>query len=214
MLKDFWDKEALLIRISAFLTGVGALFLNITLPQSEKAKVALENMQIFWLFLIAVTVTALFAKFVVWAFKKEKEIGKHYDNLTFGIVSFLIGTILLWVILNFLSYISNLYPDRFNEFFGFALPLVIIVFLITLLNSTVKYKEKFTLISKIIVESFVMSFFAVISWTCIQWSLWTYAQFSTFYLVFPCVFGVLFILLVGASMYRKEKLFKPLGQNL
>ncbi|MGC9610853.1 MAG: hypothetical protein ABSE68_01375 [Minisyncoccia bacterium] len=207
MLKEFWEKHKILIEFSGFTAGLCALFLNISLPQDKDAKLALVNIQIFWLLLLTIGLTVIFFYFVKAMIAAEKRIEKQYDVPATWTMSLTVGLILLWIILNFWVYVLSIYPGEFGQFLSMTLPGIIYATLAALLIFVAKRKNRFTWFSQIIVDSFVVAVMITLAGVYIQQSILKYFYHYWFFLVLPASFLFFFALFIGLSIYRKRKLF-------
>jgi hypothetical protein len=200
-MQDFLSKEKFLIGVIASVTGVAGIFLNIELPDAISAKVALENIQIFWFFLLAVLIIMFLIKFIKWAWNFESELKQKYDVATFGLLSVSICILALWLVKNFLEYIFNLYPDRFSEFVTVVLPLLITVFFLGYARS-----RKFSLFSHIVIVSFVFS--AVIVFLAILIQLFSLKYYYVYWpvIIFPVLFVIFSVALSLICIFKKRKL--------
>lgn len=204
MFKDFFNQEKLLIGVSGFITAIAGLFLNVVLPADVNmvTKTALQNIQAFWLLLLAALLTVLFVKFVGWVFKIERKSSKKYDVLTFAPISLSVGLLLLWVILNFFQFIINLYPQITAQYLGMS----VLLFLIPLLVFLDKVSEKFSLFSQLLIISFVLSSSVSFIGLFIQGLILGYIYFYWGIFVLPSLFVIILLILTGIVKFQGKKL--------
>ena len=113
MLKEFWEAKKHLIQLVGILTGIGALFLSITLPENIQAKQALINIQFVWLIIITICLLLLFINFIRLADFWEKSFKeKSKIDYTDTISIFFSGT-LIYLIINLWVYMISLYKESF-----------------------------------------------------------------------------------------------------
>ena len=98
MFKEFWERKKGLIECTAFLVAVGALFLNIPLPDVETARISLLKVQLMWLFLITVSVGVLAVYFYIFALDVVHRIKERISlDMTVASTFFLLlGFYMLW----------------------------------------------------------------------------------------------------------------------
>src|SRR5882762_9904527 len=128
MFEQFWKEQNTLLKFTGFIAALGALFLNISSPQDQNAKLALANIQTFVLILLTIGLTILFVNFTKFLLKTERGILNKYDIPSSGLLTSLVAFIFLWVILSFGTYILGLYQYSFGVFMTMAFPLVICFF--------------------------------------------------------------------------------------
>ncbi len=111
MLKEFWEAKKHLIQLVGILTGIGALFLSITLPENIEARQALINIQFVWLIIITICLLLLFVNFIRLADFWEKSF-KEKSRLDYtNTISLFIAATLLYLIFNLWTYMINLYKE-------------------------------------------------------------------------------------------------------
>lgn len=202
MLNKFWEKESRIIKFSGFVAAFAGIFLTIEMPGPDKARVALQNMQVFWLFLLAVLLTVLAFKFIRWVLTHERP-GFAEGLKTFGLVTISVGYVLVWLVFNLYQYIAALYPERFGEFLVTSVPLATMVFIISFEG----FSKKMSLFTNLLVVSFILAaafiflgvffenlFLGYFHWFLMVWGL-------------PCLFTLFFTGSVSAAFLRKQKLF-------
>lgn len=117
MFKDFWDKQKHQIQLVSILVAIGALFLSITPPESEKARSALFNIQLAWLIIITIALVILFVNFIALMSRAEGEASVKYKiplELTISLLALFIS---VWILINLWIYIINLYREPLLKFF-------------------------------------------------------------------------------------------------
>lgn len=207
MFKEFWEKKKLSIQFTGFITGLGALFLNIPVPAQDQAKIFLSNVQVFWLALFTICLISLSIDFIVFLFFYEKTVLSKYAIPTTGIFSLSLAAILLWVVVNLLGYISVLYQAPFSKLLEMVLPASAVYPCILLLIYVEKNKEKLSIFTQIIINSFVMAAFISIPGIYIQQAIVKHFSYYWIYVVFPISFIILSVLLIGLAKTKKKKLF-------
>jgi hypothetical protein len=108
MITEFWNKDKVLIGLTGFLATICGLFLNIPTSPKGQAQFSLENIQVFWLVTLIISLVVLFIRFTKLLWGEEKKLGHKYDLPTTGIFTFILGYVLLWVTLNLANYALNL----------------------------------------------------------------------------------------------------------
>jgi hypothetical protein len=206
MFKDFLDSNARLTQNTGIAAGVAALFLNVAKPGSEASRLALGNVQIFFLSVFAICLTVLAWRFVRFLFKKEKAWNKRYDFPRF-ILPATTAFMLLWIILNLLRYIIDIYPASFEQFIGMTLPIVLIMIFFVPVVYIEMHPEKFTLFSKIVVLSFLLSSVFAFLGAMVQGFFLKYIYFYWAIGVLPGLFIVIFLTGVIIALTKKQKLF-------
>jgi hypothetical protein len=125
----WWNAHGSKFQFVGILIGIGALFLNIQIPDNEIAKTALLNLQFMWLFVITISLVILLWNLWMFSHDVEKSIEKKFrfripstfSILTLAVSIFLIGS--LW------NYIYSLYGVQLLDFLDLiALPLEFFVF--------------------------------------------------------------------------------------
>ena len=120
MLKEFWEAKKHLIQLIGILSGVGALFLSIALPENIEARQALINIQFIWLIIITICLIVLFVNFMRLADFWEKSL-KEKNNIDYTeTISLLIATTLLYLIINLWMYMINLYKESLWNYLTMA----------------------------------------------------------------------------------------------
>lgn len=117
MFKDFWDKQKHQIQLVGILVAIGALFLSITPPESEKALSALFNIQLAWLIIITIALLILFVNFIALMIRAEGEASVKYKIPLESTISLLAIFISVWILINLWIYIINLYREPLIKFF-------------------------------------------------------------------------------------------------
>jgi len=113
MFKDFWENKKYLFEICGLFIAIGAIFLSISAPVNEEARMSLFNIQVVWLLIISICILVLSVSFL--KFLKEiqnKENSFNLQGLSINIV--LIGVI--WFLFNLWSYILALYKGPLLSF--------------------------------------------------------------------------------------------------
>lgn len=154
MFEEFWNKKKIMIQFTGAVTTIGALFLNISTPQNETAKMALANIQMFWLIIVTTCLTSLFVDFIIYIIKFEKEL-RNRSLPVYGGFSVMTGGILLWLVLNLWSYILSLYTNSFAKFISMSYPAIF--FIVGTLILIYIEKKKFKILTQIIITDFIAS---------------------------------------------------------
>ncbi|TSC60455.1 MAG: hypothetical protein LiPW15_333 [Parcubacteria group bacterium LiPW_15] len=212
MLNKLWAKEKVLISLSGLIAALSALFLDIPVPQIEDAKIALANVQFFWLVLLTISLTKLFFSLIDLTIKTEKEIKKKYD-LPIGVFSMTLATILLMVLGNFWKYIFDLYGKSFWGFMDIVFPELVAVSCVLLLLFVEKKRSRFTRFSYIIVLSFVLGLLIGLAGIYIQEALIGYFYFYWLNLIFPGATIIVALGLMIFSYLKKKPLFSALPKS-
>lgn len=109
MLKEFWEAKKYTIQITAALTAIGAIFLNIALPTANiEAKEALMKVQFFWIIIIIISIIALLVGLIQFALFFERTTKQKYNiDFDFGISLslFFLSTYLLFNLIKY-SYLT------------------------------------------------------------------------------------------------------------
>ena len=121
MLEEFWKEKKHLLQIIAIVVAIGALFLTISLPENEKAKSALMNVQLAWLVIITFALFVLFINLLILAFRFEDKINKKKDVNFDDAIAYPVMFLGVWVLLNLWIYIINLYKYSVKEFMDWSL---------------------------------------------------------------------------------------------
>lgn len=135
MFKDFWENEKHIIEATGILTAIGALFLNINLPENELARNALLNIQMLWLLIISIMSILLFVTFWSLAIKIENKIEKKISQkMYYNIFGISIGMTGIWFLQNLWKYLFGLYKQELSNFLSslsyvaFGVGLLIVVY--------------------------------------------------------------------------------------
>lgn len=78
MLKEFWERYRHLVETATVLLVASALFLSIPLPDNEKARAALQNIQFVWFLLTTVGALVVFVLFWGFVFEAGETLEKRY----------------------------------------------------------------------------------------------------------------------------------------
>lgn len=213
MFKVFWDKEKNFITFSGVIAALGALFLNIPSPQLEDAKIALANIQVFWLVLLTLSLAKLFFSFTTLTLKAEREMKKKYD-LPMGAFSMTVVITFLIVIGNFWRYIFDLYGKSFSSFIDIIFPALVAMGCAALLLFVEKRRNKFTRFSYIIILSFVSATTISAAGIYLQQGMIGYFYFYWLNLVLPGLFLVFALGLMISSKIKKKRLLEALPPEI
>lgn len=117
MLKEFWEHKKHLIQLVGILTGIGALFLSINLPENLQAREALANIQFVWLCIITISTFILFLEFMRLSIDWEATT-LHTKGINFvNTISYLVAVTQIFLIYNLWMYLTNLYNDSILNYF-------------------------------------------------------------------------------------------------
>lgn len=198
MFKEFLEKEGKMINFTAVIAALGALFLNIKLPENENAVKSLVNIQVFWLIILIICLSVLFLNFS----KQLIKLDKTYK--TFGIFFLPTIYIFFWIILNLLNYIVN-FNIKYSSFFIGIIVLTSIVWLfVGSMNIFENNENKFSLFSNGIIWGFYMSSMTILFFVILQIGIFKFVSFIWFWLVLPILFIIFFSLFVISSIYRRK----------
>ena len=115
MFTEFWQKKKHTIELIGILTAIGALFLNIPLPESEKARLALINIQFIWLFILTFSMALLCFNFFYLAINLEDSSKEKFKFDIPNTISALVFAISFWLIYSLWQYIIVLYIDQLQS---------------------------------------------------------------------------------------------------
>jgi len=209
MFNLFWQKEKILIGFTGLVATLGALFLNIPVPAVEDARLALANIQVFWLVLLTLSLTKLFFSFTALVIKTERDIKRKYD-LPVGAFSLTIGITFLVVIGNFWRYIIDLYGKSFFDFMNIIFPALVAMACMVLLLYVEKNRGKFTRFSYIIILSFIIAALTSVVGVYLQQTILGYFYFYWLNCVLPGAFIFFVAGLTIYSLLKKRSLFEVL----
>jgi hypothetical protein len=216
IIDEFLEKanNSRLVKYAGVLAGLSGLFLAIPTPTIADAKMALANIQLFWLTLLTLVLTSLFINFVKFTWRKEKSILSLYD-IPAGAFSVFAGVVLAGVILNLWRYMINIYPDIFAEFtVGVGLPAFVVLGAILLAIFMTKRESKIPLILSFIFDSIVVGALFGTAGFYIQGEITKLFYLYWFSIVFPAVSLIFFVLLSVVGFHRKSKFFKPYIESI
>ncbi len=120
MLTEFWDKYQHLVETAAVLLAVSALFLSIPLPDDEKARTALQNVQFVWFLLTTVGALAVFILLWGFVFEAGATLDKRYgwgDILGVAVFSLMLF-VTTTLIFNLWSYMFAVYRVPLQSLLG------------------------------------------------------------------------------------------------
>lgn len=206
MFDKFWKKEKTLITFSGLIATLGALFLNIPTPQIDDAKLALANIQVFWLIILTISLTKLFFSFLIMLIKIEKKMENKYD-FPVGMFSVTSAATLLLVVGNFWRYILDLYGKSFFQFITMVFPGVAFMLCSFLVIFVEKNRSKFTRFSYLVVISFIIALLISIEGVCIQQALLGYFYLYWFFPVLQISFMLCLVVFLGIMIIKNKKLF-------
>lgn len=214
MFNQFWEKEKFFISLSTLAATLSALFLNIPTPQIENAKIALGNIQVFWLVLLTIGLAKLFFSFTALLIKTEKKWGKKYDLPVIGAFSATLAVAFLLVISNFWSYILSLYGNSVSGFMSMVFPGLVLMFFLLPLIFLEKSRGKFTRFFDIIIFSFMFSLTISALGIYIQEKILGYFYFYWLFLILPVLFFLFVASLMIISYFKKKPLFEVLSPEI
>lgn len=209
MLDEFWRKEKVLISIAGLSATLGALFLNVPIPQTAEAKTALANIQVFWLILLTISLTGLFINFMKLAMKRERKISRKYD-LPFGIFSLTLASVFLIILWNFWLYIFSLYGKSLLGFLNMIFSEIVAVLCVLLALFMETRRKKFTRLSAALVYSFILAITITTMGILVQEAIWKYFYLYWLYFVLPGLFLISSITLVAIALFKRMPLLKTL----
>lgn len=129
MFAEFWQKKKHTIELIGILTAIGALFLNIPLPENEKARLALINIQFIWLFILTFSMALLCFNFFYLAVKLEKVTKEKFKFDISDTISMAVSIISVWLLYSLWQYLIVLYAhqlqslmNRISIVFSFFIP--------------------------------------------------------------------------------------------
>ncbi len=208
MFERFWKEQNTLLKFTGFIAAVGALFLNISPPQDQNAKLALANLQTFVLILLTIGLTMLFINFIKLLIKTEKSVLGKYDIPSTGLLSSILGIIFLWVILSLWTYILGLYQYSFAVFMEMAFPGITCFACFGLIIWMEKRCDKFTRFSHMMVYSFMITvLLSIVALYLGQTSLFRKYIGLSGNFILVTFFSCLSLSLIGL-LFRNKRLFE------
>lgn len=141
LLKTFWNQEKSLVSFVGFIVAVGALFLNIQIPENSHAQNALAHIQVFWLLLLGVGLWKLGRKLISFADKREKELEEEGSPFRVMIPAFVLFAVFIWMMSNLLIYILALYQKSVMEITLMLAPIIPLIVGIRILDYLQKRRE-------------------------------------------------------------------------
>lgn len=131
MFAEFWQKKKHTIELIGILTAIGALFLNIPLPENEKARLALINIQFIWLFILTFSMALLCFNFFYLAIKLEGAVKEKFRFDISDTISMAVSIVSVWLLYSLWQYLIILYThqlqllmNRMSIIFSFFLPVI------------------------------------------------------------------------------------------
>jgi hypothetical protein len=207
MLKEFWKQRKPLIQFTGSIVAIGAIFLAIPTTENKVAKIALANIQVFWLILLAICLMLLFVNFIKLVWKNEKRIEARYSIPIIGAYSVTLGAIFIWILVNLWNYIFALYSDSFTKLISMVSPIIPLVLTSFFLIFVEKNKKKFTRFSLCIIDSFALAFVFAAAFASIQEALLKYFYVLWTLVVLLGSFTLFFVLFILIIVFHKKKLF-------
>ncbi len=130
--------------------AIGAIFLSISMPENDKAKIALLNIQLIWLLVITLSSIILFFNFLMFFIKLEREAEKKMNVNLEGSLGMLMIFVAFWFLKNLWSYTIALYKGSLISF-AHSLQYVSYAFGVILGSTTFflsrKLKERFSFLN-------------------------------------------------------------------
>ena len=214
MFKSFWDRKKYIVELVGIIVAIGALFLAIPIPEQERAREALMDIQFFFLLLITIGLLVFFDTFLLPLAKELKIKVKTEDKFIINGLTLAVLSLFFWLIFNLWDYILALYESSLINFIkSNHLALVVIlgtVFFFYIENNGNKISKLTQVFAYSIISSALFSGIAItigryllnVEVNLINWTI-VFIPLFIFFLTF------LIIALISSSVKKKLQTPKP-----
>ena len=209
MFTEFWQKKKHTIELIGILTAIGALFLNIPLPESEKARLALINIQFIWLFILTFSMALLCFNFFYLAINLEDSSKEKFKFDIPNTISALVFAISFWLIYSLWQYIIVLYIDQLQSLISRMTAAINAFMIVILLNiiSIIYHKISRTNYLFFILSIIVVLFVSLIPafWeqlANLEFKKWNFLSTLFFSILFNM--GILLLISLGDFFFEKK----------
>lgn len=143
LFNEFWNKNKNIIECVGILSALGALFLAIPLPENERAKEALIQVQFLWVFIISIAMMAFGWAFMKFAFKLNDYLEKKMSWNTNNFIGVFAAMVFLYVLTGLWRYMFALYQNEWTRFMESTEGIFIAVIILAEIEIIIRIYKKF-----------------------------------------------------------------------
>ncbi|MDO8676472.1 MAG: hypothetical protein Q7K16_02370 [Candidatus Azambacteria bacterium] len=126
MFKEFWEQKKSALEAAGLLTAIGAIFISISKPESKDAQIALFYIQMLWLIIITISISAIMIIFYLYFIKLEKKFEKKIRSFYIS-TDFLSSVVLItmgFFIYYAWKYLILIYKDQLSSYLKIIGPML------------------------------------------------------------------------------------------